>query len=353
MNISISILKYSIIFLLIFSFLLFLFIILRRIFSYQRKEKFKRQYQQIEQDILKAILLACPEFSIQVAHKYKPYSKALTKALCTYMKAVTGSARNQLKIIFDKCLKENIHRDIRSRRLSKRLRAARLFAIFSDPSETDLLIKVLSDKPIIRLTAMSGLANISSKESIYNIFKAFKKDPKPNIHAYFNALFSMGNAIGPFIKNYLNKNLSSDKLGLLIDLVGHIGLLQLYPNILVFSNHHDVEIRIRVARALGNLYISDSIDTLMKLASDPAWQVKVEAIEALGKLKSLDSLDILTDALFSPLYDVRLKAALALANTKFPGIQRLKEVSRQKKDRNASEVASMILNDFHYTEKYD
>lgn len=339
---------YSFIFLSIFTLLLFFFIIVRRIIIRSQEKKLNRQYKEIEKDILKAISLTDERLSLLIARRYKGYHKALIKVLFDYIEVVSGPGREQLKIIFDNSLKRKYLKELDSPKLRKRLRATRLFAFFPDSQEINKFVGLFEDKPIIMLAAISALSKIASPRTISFIFQAFWRDPNPNMGAYFNVMLGIGEDIEPYVKKSLKKSLSSEKLGILIEVIGHLHLRNLYSDILAYSDHEDKEIRTKLARALGNLSVPEAINTLKKLSSDSNWQVRTQAIKSLGKLKSLDSLDILTHFMFSPLWYERLNAGYALGRVGAPGIARLRELSKQKEDRFASEMAAMILNNFIY-----
>jgi HEAT repeat protein len=171
------------------------------------------------------------------------------------------------------------------------------------------------------------------------------------VTSYFNVMFGIGNRIELLVKLYLKKPLPPEKLALLIELVGAIPLRSLYEDITVFADHPDKEVRIRVARALGKLLIPDSVNILVALASDEAWEVKAQALTSLGKLGNRATLDILAKSLFSPYWYVRYNAGYGLANMGEEGINRLKDIAVQKQDRYASDMSHMVLGDLIYLEE--
>ncbi|MEA2004929.1 MAG: HEAT repeat domain-containing protein [Caldisericota bacterium] len=342
---------YSLIILLLFSIALFIFIVLRRIILRHLEIRFKKRYEEIEKDILKAISSLKPEYSVKVAHKYKSYPDVLGKVITDYVEIIKGQGTEQLNIIFNHGLKEKCIKDIYSRRVLKRLRATRLLVYFAGPSENAHILKLLNDKPIVRLTAINALSRAPTTDALSSIFQTFENDPDPNLNTYLNIMSGLGEKAEYFIKDCLKKHLSIEKLGMLIELIGTIPLKSLYKDIIAFSDHPDKEIRIRVAKALGNLLIPDSVDILLRLSSDSEWEVKAQAIKSLGNLRSPAALDTLTNGLFSPFWHVRFNSGYGLANMGPQGIRRLKQVSKQKKDRYASEMATMVLNDIIYTEE--
>lgn len=341
----------SLFFLLSFSAFLFIFIILRRMVSRYQEKYYGRVYRVIEKDILEVIASTEPERPLQVAYKYRSHPAVLTKVLLDYGDLLLGQAKKRLTIIFNHVLKDKCLKGLSSRRTIRRLKSARLFIIFFEPAESDYLFKLLNDKPSVKLTAITALSRIPNLATLHFVFKAFEQDNGSAVTSYFNVMFGIGNRIELLVKLYLKKPLPPEKLALLIELVGAIPLRSLYEDITVFADHPDKEVRIRVARALGKLLIPDSVNILVALASDEAWEVKAQALTSLGKLGNRATLDILAKSLFSPYWYVRYNAGYGLANMGEEGINRLKDIAVQKQDRYASDMSHMVLGDLIYLEE--
>jgi hypothetical protein len=339
---------HSLLFLLLFSSFLFAFIVIRRLVIAGYKARFNQLYGKIEQDVLEAITRLNPIFSQAVALEHKGHPKVLTKVLLDFGDIIVGEGRDQLRIIFNKAVKDRCLRHLGSRRTTKRLQSVRLFIIFFDPAENIYLHRLLDDKPIVKLAVISALARIPSPETMRYVFRAFEEDTGATVRSYLNIMFSLGNRIEPFVKAYLKKPLSAEKLGLLVELVGAIPLRALYEEINALAGHPDKEIRIKVARTLGKLLLPESVQTLVCLASDEAWEVQAQAVKSLGKLRDRDTLDILTGSLFSPFWYVRYNAGYGLGEMGEEGIRRLKKVAAQQEDKYARDMSVMVLNDLIY-----
>ncbi len=349
MSLPLIVAAYSLIFLLLFSLSLFFFIVVRRIIVQGQAKTFERHYQDVERSILEVVSSLRPELASQVAQKYKAYPDILVKVLMDYANIITGQARELLQVIFNQALREKCLRDLSSKRMVRRLKVIRLFVLFSNPSEYPHLLGLLQDKPIVKLTAISALAQVPTPETLSYIFQAFEQDQGPLVRSYFNIMFGLGNRIEFLIRQYLKKPLSEEKLGLLIELVGAVRLRSLYEDIVVYADHPDKEIRISVARALGRLLLPESVQALSALSADQAWEVKAQAVKGLGNLKKPDTLGLITEGLFSPSWHVRLNAGQALANMGEEGIKRLKEIALQNMDRYARDMANMVLDDLIYS----
>jgi hypothetical protein len=349
MTASLIIAAHSLLFLILFSVCLFGFIIIRRLLLERRKAQFDRVYKLIEKEILEAISLHDPGFSLGVARKYERHPTVLTRVLIDFGDIIAGEGREQLRMIFNHKIKDRCLRGITSRRTAKRLQSVRLFIIFFDPAESAFLFRLLDDKPIIKLAVISALARVPTPETMRHIFRAFEEDSGIKLQSYFNVMFSLGSQTEPFIKASLKKPLSAAKLGLLVELIGAIPLRTLHDDVIALAGHPDKEIRIRVARTLGKLLVPETAGTLIGLASDAAWEVKAQAVRSLGKMRDPAALDILGRSLFSPFWYVRYNAGYGLAEMGKEGLRRLKEVAAQEEDKYARDMSLMVMNDLIYS----
>ena len=353
MSTSLLIIGYSLLWLLLISVSLFLFIILRRIATKFSSRIFKQRYQNIEHDILNLITFPNQESSAEIARRHQSHPKVLTKVLINYIEQIEGEGRDQLKKIFDYSIKLKCLKAIYSRRLMKRLQATHLFVVFSDPSEAVHIMRLLNDKPLVRLVSVQALSRIRSPHAISFIFQAFERDSNPNARTYINIMYTLRDKIEQHVKIYLKKSLSLEKLGMLIELVGAVPLRSLYKDIIPFAQHPEKEVRTKVARALGKMLIPASYNILSQLSQDNAWIVRAQAVKSLGNLQDVRALEILTDALFSPFWHVRYNAGHSLASLGLPGIKRLQAASMQKEDQYASDMAVMVMDEVYYFEEKD
>jgi HEAT repeat protein len=331
-----------------FSLLLFLYLVIRRVIVQHQENVFEEKYKKIEQDILGLVSFPDQDIAGNIAEKHGHYPQVLTRVLVDYIEQIDGQAKEHLQKIFDLALKKSCLKDICSRRMIKRLKATHLFVRFSDPSDTEHIVKLLNDKPIVRLAAITALSRIPTTQALQYIFRSFVSDSIANARAYINIMFGLGNKIEPHVREYLRKPLSIEKLSLLIELVGALPLRSLYRDILPLSEHPEKEIRIKVARALGQMRIPATLNRLIQLSEDDAWEVCAQALKSLGKLGDVSAVDILAKSLYSPFWHVRFNAGHGLASLGSRGITQLKKIKRQKKDRFASDMATMVLDETIY-----
>ena len=339
-----TVVLYSFAYLLLLSASLFLFIFLRRLVIQARERRDRAAYEVMEKDLLEVLTSPAPDAAARdFARRHRTRPRVLKQVLVAYREALVGDCLEPLKTVFERSIRRRCLRELKSPFLSTRLQNVRLFVDFSRPEEALNLVKLLHDKPIVRLAALDALTGIASRETLGQIFELFEKDPEPNLYAYSNIFFSLGPRIEPFVRASLDRPLPPEKTGLLIEMAGRLLLRGLYPDIVFYARHADKELRIRSARALGRLLVPGSAKTLMALAADPSWEVQAQALRSLGSLQDWQTVPILVKALFSPQWHVRYNAGFGLAAFGLVGILQLQEISHQQEDRYAADMAAMVL----------
>jgi len=335
---------YSFAYLFLLSGSLFLFIFVRRLIIQGREQKDLRLYETMERELLEVLTAPDPgRAAVAFAGEHRSKARVLKRLLVAYREAVAGRALEPLKVVFERSIRVRCLNELKSRWLATRLQNVRLFVDFSRPEEAVHLVRLLHDKPVVRLAALNALTGIASRETLSHIFDLFETDPEPNLYAYSNIFYTLGPRIEPFLRASLRKPLPVEKLGLLVEMAGRLLLRGLYPDLVGFAGHGDKEIRIRTARALGRLLVPGSAKTLCALAADSAWEVQAQAVRSLGSLQDWKTLPLLAMALRSPHWHVRYNAGYGLAAFGLMGILQLQEISRQKEDRFAADMAAMVL----------
>jgi hypothetical protein len=339
-----TIVLYSFIYLLLLSASLFVFILLRRLVIEARERRDRTAYEAMERDLLEVLTSTAPAAAAHVfARTHRGRPRVLKHVLVAYREALVGRSLEPLRIVFERTIRRRCLRELRSPFLATRLQNVRLFIDFSRPEEAVHLVKLLHDKPVVRLAALNALSGIASRDTLARIFELFERDPEPNLYAYTNIFYSLGPRIEPFVRASLDNSLPPAKTGLLIEIAGRLPLRGLYPEVVYFARHADKELRIRAARALGRLLVPGSVQTLLDLAADPSWEVQAQALRGLGALQDERALPLLVRGLSSAHWHVRYNAGYGLAAFGLTGLDRLREVARQKDDRFAADMAAMVL----------
>lgn len=339
-----TVVLYSLAILLVVSASLFSFILVHRFFVQRRERKDRAAYAVMEMDLLEVLTSADHGAAARAfARKYRGRPRVLKRLLVAYREALIGRALEPLRTIFERTIRDRCLREFRSPWLATRLQNVRLFVDFSTPEEAVHLVKLLHDKPVVRLAALNALTGIASPDTLSIIFDLFEKDPRPNFYAYSNILNSLGQRIEPYLRASLRKPLPPEKLALLVEMAGRLLFRGLYRDVLPFAGHADKELRIRTARALGRWLVPASAATLCALAADPAWEVQAQALRSLGGLQDWKTLPTVAKGLYSPSWHVRYNAGYALAAFGLVGVLELQSISRQRDDRFAADMAVMVL----------
>jgi len=339
-----TVVLYSFAYLLLMSVSLFLFIFFRRLLIQARERRDRAAYEVMEKDLLEVLTSPSPDAAAHgFARRHRARPRVLKRVLVAYREALVGRSLEPLRTIFERTIRRRCLRELGSPFLATRLQNVRLFVDFSRPEEALNLVKLLHDKPVVRLAALNALTGIASRDTLGQIFDLFEQDPEPNLYAYSNIFYCLGPRIEPFVRTSLDKPLPPEKTGLLIEMAGRLLLRGLYPDIVFYARHADRELRIRAARALGHLLVPGSVKTLMALAADASWEVQAQALRSLGSLQDWQTVPLLVKGLFSPQWHVRYNAGFGLAAFGLVGILQLQEISRQQEDRFAADMAAMVL----------
>ncbi len=341
--------SHALVFILLFSMALFVFIIVRRLVLKRHDAAFEKNYLATEQAVLRAVASGDDREAVHVAEECGGQRKILTRVLIDFLEMISGRGQDILKVIFDHALRERCLKDLGSLFLARRLQAIRLAGLLTSAPEKAPLVKLLKDKPIVRLAAVNTLVRFPDRDSLALVFQAFEEEHCPGIHTYTNIIFGAGERIEPFVRDCLRKTLPAEKLSLLIELAGAVPLPALFAEVAAYAGHPDKEVRVKVAKALSKFLNPRSYDLLERMAGDTEWEVQAQALKGLGRLKNPAALVLLTRGLFSPVWYVRYNAREGLLNLGSLGIRRLEEISRQKADRFASDMAAMGLEDFSYS----
>lgn len=335
---------YSFVYLACLSGALFLFIFLRRLLVEARERRDGLVYKIMERDLLEVLTAdEPPQAAIEFSQKYASKPRVLKSLLVAYREALAGQALEPLRIIFERTIRAKCLRELGSFWLATRLQNVRLFVDFSRPEEAPHLVRLLHDKPVVRLAVLNALTRIATQDTLNHIFELYETDPSPNLYAYSNIFYGLGQRIEPFVRASLRKPLSVEKTGLLIEMAGRLLLRGLYPEVVGFARHPEKELRIRAARALGRFLVPSSVNVLTALAADEAWEVQAQALRSLGSLQNWKTVPLIAKALFSPHWHVRYNAGFALAAFGLIGVLQLQDISRQKEDRYAADMAAMVL----------
>ena len=208
-----------------------------------------------------------------------------------------------------------IRRGGRSRHWWRRLDAGRLLAVAGRPVDAPLLLRLLADEhPAVVIAVISALEHVQSTALLAGVLERVPH-LTPTVQAFAAAsLQRVRTGLPAMVAKYLTGPRDRPGLAAYVDLAGRVSAPELRAPITELAEHPDFEVRVAVARALGNYPAGESIGALRRLFGDKAWQVRAQAIQSLGKIGAA-TVDLFQRALSDASWWVRLRGALALTRS--------------------------------------
>ena len=201
---------------------------------------------------------------------------------------------------------------VRSRAWWRRLQAARFLSVAGTDADLGVIEQLLKDRhPAVRISIAVVLARIATPRLVNAVLDRLPDMVGP-VQAHYAAVLRGQNAV--------TVPLLTERLGLvydpglprIVEFAGRIGDARLREPISSLATHRDAEVRVQVARALGDYPHPRTVTALRTLATDAAWEVRAQAVRSLGRIADADTLDDLRSRLADAVWWVRLRAALAL-----------------------------------------
>ena len=208
---------------------------------------------------------------------------------------------------------------VRSRTWWRRLEAARFLSIAGTAADLNVIEQLLKDRhPAVRIAIAVALERIATPRLV-NVVLDRLPDMVGPVQAHYAAVLRGQNTV--------TVPLLSERLGLvydpglprIVEFAGRIGDARLREPITALATHRDAEVRVQVARALGDYPHARTVTELRGLATDAAWEVRAQAVRSLGRIADAATLPDLRARLADAEWWVRLRAALALTRLGAPG----------------------------------
>ncbi len=231
---------------------------------------------------------------------------------------------------------------VRSRAWWRRLEAARFLSVAGTDADMAVIERLLKDPhPAVRISIAVALQRIATPRLVNAVLDRLPDMVGP-IQAHYAAVLRGQHAV--------TVPLLTERLGLvydpglprIVEFAGRIGDARLRGPITALETHGDAEVRVQVARALGDFPHARTVTTLRALATDAAWEVRAQAVRSLGRIADRATLPDLQSRLADAVWWVRLRAALALTRLGAAGRDALlrAEIGAQP---DARHVARLIL----------
>jgi hypothetical protein len=201
---------------------------------------------------------------------------------------------------------------VRSRTWWRRLEAARFLSVAATGADAGVIERLLKDPhPAVRIAIAVALEQFATPRLV-NIVLDRLPDMVGPVQAHYAAVLRGQHAV--------TVPLLTERLGLvydpglprIVEFSGRMGDARLREPITALATHRDAEVRVQVARALGDYPHARTVTVLRTLCTDSAWEVRAQAVRSLGRIGDAATLADLRSRLADAEWWVRLRAALAL-----------------------------------------
>jgi hypothetical protein len=201
---------------------------------------------------------------------------------------------------------------VRARPWWRRLQAARFLSVAATPADAELVARLLGDaQPAVHIAAGAALERIATPHLVRIVIERMPEMAAPVQAHYASVLRSAHGVVVPLLVERLGQ-VYDPGLPRIVEFAGRLGDAGLREAVTALAGHSNPEVRVQVARALGDFPHTASVAALRTLTTDSAWEVRAQAVRALGRIADPVTLPDLVARLGDSVWWVRLRAALAL-----------------------------------------
>lgn len=194
----------------------------------------------------------------------------------------------------------------------RRLEAARFLSIAGTGDDAPTIERLLTDPhPAVRIAVAAALGRIADARLVGIVLDRLPSMVGP-VQAHYAAVLRRQHAITvPLLAERLGR-VYDPGLPRFVEFAGRLADAALREPITALADHRDPEVRVQVARALGDYPHARSVTVLRTLVTNSAWEVRAQAVRSLGRIADASTLGDLVIRLADAIWWVRLRAALAL-----------------------------------------
>jgi hypothetical protein len=200
----------------------------------------------------------------------------------------------------------------RSRSWWRRLEAARFLSVAGTSADAPVIERLLSDPhPAVHIAVAVALERMADARLVGLVLDRLPDMVGP-VQAHYAAVLRSQHAVTvPLLVERLGRvyDLSLPRI---VEFAGRLGDARLREPTTALADHRDPEVRVQVARTLGDFPHARSVAVLRTLVTDSTWEVRAQAVRSLGRIGDAATLGELVTRLADAVWWVRLRAALAL-----------------------------------------
>lgn len=232
-----------------------------------------------------------------------------------FLHELTGEGRARLLEVTEELgLIERAVRGLRRGNWMVRDMSAMRLGIYALPRTVPALVRCLEDRRReVRYTAARSLGMIGSDEAVDALVEILEHPELIDTPRVLEIVQTMSGQVDQPLKMMLasEEHPLESKL-LAIDLAGDLREHSLVETLLEVLKSSNKEKVVRSIRALGKLSAPQSIEQVLALAQDRAWEVRAQALKVIGILEIDEGIPLLLKGLSDSSYWVRHNAAEAL-----------------------------------------
>lgn len=262
-----------------------------------------------------------------------------------FLHELTGEGRARLLEAAEELgLVDRALRGLRSRNWMRRDLAAMQLGIYALSRTVPALVKRLADRRReVRYTAARSLGMIGSSEAVDALVDILDHPELIDTPRVLEIVQSMAGQVNEPLKAMLTSEEHPLEAKLLaIDLAGDLREHSLVGQLLEVLRSSNKEKVVRSIRALGKLSAPQSIEQVLVLARDRAWEVRAQALKVIGVLEIEEGIPLLLQGLSDSSYWVRHNAAESLVKLGERGCEALME-AQSSPDGFARDIAKYQL----------
>ena len=269
--------------------------------------------------------------------------RVLRRDLMAFLPSVKGEAATRVAEVFAACgLVEVAHRDLDARDSLTRIRAAdALGALHVADARPWLLARLHQHDALLRMACARALAELGAVDELPVIMASLAEvDAEPG--DVEEVLLAFGSSGVGYVGELLAGGSRSERRLATVAL-GHIGSIQLLPELRRTLGDSDDELVANAARALGQLGDIKATAALTALLRDGRpWFVRVAAATALGALEDPAAAPALVEELDAEEWDLRNAAARSLVALDSDGLDEVICAMGTISDRGVAHFAGLV-----------